>query len=93
MVSALVPAASAGFLPTSPLRGTTHGRECCGLEGGFLPTSPLRGTTQYVWSVYDYEAISIHVPLAGDDAGRNVLHGGIGISIHVPLAGDDRIHY
>ena len=34
-------------------------------------------------------AISIHVPLAGDDAGGIVCGDVHIISIHVPLAGDD----
>ena len=35
-------------------------------------------------------SISIHVPLAGDDAGYRRLSRRCFISIHVPLAGDDR---
>ena len=34
----------------------------------FLSTSPLRGTTEYGLRILDAQPISIHVPLAGDDA-------------------------
>ena len=78
------------FLSTSPLRGTT--RRGCRVRScySFLSTSPLRGTTAGLTQGGQYLVISIHVPLAGDDAQMR-LHGagGARISIHVPLAGDD----
>ena len=58
----------------------------------FLSTSPLRGTTLSLLTSSAGLPISIHVPLAGDDA-RPVptMIAQPGISIHVPLAGDDPV--
>ena len=59
------------FLSTSPLRGTTAGvckRRCVII---FLSTSPLRGTTKLLGVSLRLVAISIHVPLAGDDTYRS----------------------
>ena len=59
---------AAGFLSTSPLRGTTRllfsARRTI---NKFLSTSPLRGTTRDCAGAQADIAISIHVPLAGDD--------------------------
>ena len=56
------------FLSTSPLRGTTFGVVVAGVVGKFLSTSPLRGTTRHRSTAQVLLLISIHVPLAGDDA-------------------------
>ena len=55
------------FLSTSPLRGTTAKRTSAALREPFLSTSPLRGTTTEPAEGRRAPAISIHVPLAGDD--------------------------
>ena len=56
----------------------------------FLSTSPLRGTTAGAAGVAPVSRISIHVPLAGDDAAeRRCRDARKVISIHVPLAGYD----
>ena len=80
------------FLSTSPLRGTTTlGSSFTKGVTGFLSTSPLRGTTVDVRHVLHHlHAISIHVPLAGDDRKSKAQAKHHCISIHVPLAGDDR---
>ena len=49
----------------------------------------MRGTTGFCWTGTGRERISIHVPLAGDDASTARQAGEGHISIHVPLAGDD----
>ena len=56
------------FLSTSPLRGTTSRKQLQILAFPFLSTSPLRGTTQKQTILGLGWNISIHVPLAGDDA-------------------------
>ena len=55
----------------------------------FLSTSPLRGTTAGPDPARAASAISIHVPLAGDDRTEELKSLKTSISIHVPLAGDD----
>ena len=81
---------AARFLSTSPLRGTTVDR-CSPAQAAhtFLSTSPLRGTTHWLRRRRQEPCISIHVPLAGDDAGCSGRAQSGHISIHVPLAGDD----
>ena len=78
------------FLSTSPLRGTTDiaGQRFV-YRQLFLSTSPLRGTTDEYKTLEEILAISIHVPLAGDDAQAAAQIVQDNISIHVPLAGDD----
>ena len=49
----------------------------------------MRGTTRYHRRQPGERNISIHVPLAGDDADKVGAKRGQPISIHVPLAGDD----
>ena len=55
----------------------------------FYPRPPCGGRQAYVKSVRFFRVISIHVPLAGDDARRIEPPKCHSISIHVPLAGDD----
>ena len=79
------------FLSTSPLRGTTPCSCPLLVSLLFLSTSPLRGTTISAGPPGTAPAISIHVPLAGDDDALQLpVVGELVISIHVPLAGDDR---
>ena len=55
------------FLSTSPLRGTTTSTISATPLAAFLSASPLRGTTIPRLAARRAHAISIHVPLAGDD--------------------------
>ena len=55
----------------------------------FQSTFPLRGTTLPIFYSAAGDQISIHVPLAGNDAIRQRVDLDVDISIHVPLAGND----
>ena len=78
------------FYPRPPCGGRRQPQAARARADEFLSTSPLRGTTVVIDAFGKPRHISIHVPLAGDDA---VYHAqpvlGRQISIHVPLAGDD----
>ena len=72
-ISATFTAAAAGFQSTCPLRGTTGGAIWRSRRRWrFQSTCPLRGTTMQNKSRCRRFDISIHVPLAGHDAGQNV---------------------
>ena len=77
------------FYPRPPCGGRPAKRIHERTSGRFLSTSPLRGTTPAGQRQDRFCDISIHVPLAGDDAIPVRGGRGMGISIHVPLAGDD----
>ena len=55
----------------------------------FYPRPPCGGRQEILRRRYILGQISIHVPLAGDDARRGAGRKRGAISIHVPLAGDD----
>ena len=59
--------------------------------GKFQSTSLLRGTTACNPLRPPQRVISIHVPLARDDAGQAYKRETAAISIHVPLARDDLV--
>ena len=78
------------FLSTSPLRGTTINLNKNRRKTKyFYPRPPCGGRRQPDAPTQKELEISIHVPLAGDDAFVSVVFGVLDISIHVPLAGDD----
>ena len=56
------------FYPRPPCGGRPRGLSFAGVRERFLSTSPLRGTTDIIALEYIWRLISIHVPLAGDDA-------------------------
>ena len=58
-------------------------------KANFYPRPPCGGRLSQQGIVTQSRPISIHVPLAGDDARAPETERAISISIHVPLAGDD----
>ena len=78
------------FLSTSPLRGTTAVSRAGGRHQLYFYPRPPCGGRRPEQLAFDLGApISIHVPLAGDDAQPVEAKVIDEISIHVPLAGDD----
>ena len=78
------------FYPRPPCGGRRTSSAVMPVRPTFLSTSPLRGTTLDQWQLRHFDKISIHVPLAGDDAvADSSRRSFVCISIHVPLAGDD----
>ena len=77
------------FYPRPPCGGRPFTRGRTDVSISFLSTSPLRGTTRVGVGCFYQSAISIHVPLAGDDSTTTMFLRSSLISIHVPLAGDD----
>ena len=58
----------------------------------FLLTRPLRDVTSRSGTLYHFQAISTHTPLAGRDYIRRKENEENAISTHTPLAGRDRVH-
>ena len=56
-----------GFQSTSPVRGTTAGRDPGGEHGGISIHVPREGDDHWNRCVYEPNRISIHVPREGDD--------------------------
>ena len=78
------------FLSTSPLRGTTNGRDVGPLHRQhFYPRPPCGGRPNPVHAPYTNRVFLSTSPLRGTTVVHDQLAGGLHISIHVPLAGDD----
>ena len=82
------------FQSTLPLRGTT-GYSCAPVQPQryFNPRSPCGERPQDSSQHPRPMPISIHAPLAGNDADHLVGHCIFSISIHAPLAGNDGISW
>ena len=78
------------FYPRPPCGGRRSTPSTCRQSPNFYPRPPCGGRPAAPLRAPRSSAISIHVPLAGDDSVAGMQSSSwIKISIHVPLAGDD----